>query len=97
MDFVSRANEASIPARRMAHLVCLIIILPDHFISLCCASDFRIFFFPTGIKAYERSLPVLSERLNDDGLVNVVVGGSGNNEGIDRKFVGERLEIPRKK
>lgn len=37
------------------------------------------------LKAYERSLPVLSGQLNDDGLVNLVVGGSGNNEGKDRE------------
>ncbi|CAN0495769.1 unnamed protein product, partial [Ectocarpus sp. 12 AP-2014] len=37
------------------------------------------------VHAYERSLPVLSGELNDDGLVNLVVGGSGNNEGRDRE------------
>ncbi|CBJ32080.1 acid phosphatase/ protein serine/threonine phosphatase [Ectocarpus siliculosus] len=38
------------------------------------------------VHAYERSLPVLSGQLNDAGLVNLVVGGSGNNEGRDPDY-----------
>lgn len=40
---------------------------------------------PGAKKAYERSLPVLSGEVHEQGLVNVVVGGAGNNEGADRE------------
>eukprot|EP00752_Nemacystus_decipiens_P008937 g7979.t1 len=38
------------------------------------------------VHAYERSLPSLSGEPDEDGLVNVVVGAAGNNEGIDPDY-----------
>ncbi|CAM9841713.1 unnamed protein product [Scytosiphon promiscuus] len=38
------------------------------------------------VHAYERSLPVLSGQLHDQGLVNLVVGGAGNIEGADSEY-----------
>lgn len=55
------------------HMRCMFVLLPVR------ALSFSV------LKAYERSLPVLSGQLEDDGLVNLVVGGSGNNEGRDRE------------